>query len=215
MGQSFIDILGVGVFLYLIWRNLRDDYPNDELIVYSWWCVLGWGMGGRLAYGLLHWGVWNDSWSDWLNFWQMKGFSLPGAYLGWILASMLYAKIKGWKLMYVLEDGVGITWMLILLLLAREVVAGGFTIERVWSVVVALMAVVASYWWRGRYRSLWWYRSGRKGFVFWVVNFWVGIGYALEAIVFKWGIGSVGLMLIWSLQSVVGLVILGDERRKR
>ena len=64
-------VVGMILFLYLTWRNLREDYKEGVLVSFSWLALLAMVLGGRLLYGLLNWGVWNDNWMDWINMVQL------------------------------------------------------------------------------------------------------------------------------------------------
>jgi len=196
------------VFLYLVWKCLRHDYDDRKLIVYGWLGLVVFLMCGRLVYGLINVEIWNESPMDWLWFWKKPGISLVGGFLGVVLMTVWYSSKSGWKVWSFLEDGLGV-WLvsgleLILLSILKtkdiRLVILAVSLGLIWGL---------SIWIKRKYRSFVWYRSGKKGFGWFFVNFWwwlaIGIwsvwtrGFGLEA----------GVYLILSLISGVGLIMLG------
>lgn len=194
-------IIGVILYLYLTWRGLRDDCKGQEIVSYSWLSLLGFFLGSRIGYGLENWGIWNEYWGDWLLFWQRPGNSLAGAYLGWFLVSLLISNIRNWKLWAVLEDGV----------LSLIILIGFMSIGKNWwwfagELVLLILFLIV----RSKYRSFFWYKSGKKGFAYFFVNFLLSVLLMLEAVVFKRNILNVVGYSVFGLISVAGLFILGD-----
>ena len=79
------------------------------------------------------------------------------------------------------------------------------------------MAIVggAMLWFKNKYRSWIWYKSGRKGFVFWASNivFWL-----LAAVYLSWSRTPVLVVVSYiflALISVAGLFIIGAVRLKK
>lgn len=216
MVLSLVKVLGVVIFLYLGWRNLKDDYqPEESLVSYSWASLLGFGIGGRIAYGLINWGVWNENWWEWFSFWNNNGFNYIGAYGGWLLLTIWFAYLKKWKTMYLLEDTSGLVMILLAFLLTDKMWSQGVSWVTIAPVVIVLLGYLISNGVKGKYRSLWWYKSGKKGFGFWFTNVWVGLLLGVYGAVFGQGWPVVVIFVFCCLISGVGLVILGDDRRKK
>lgn len=191
------------LFLYLVWRNLRDDYKENELIDYSWLAVTVALVSGRLSYGLINWGVWNESLTNWFSFWSNHGFNYVGAVVGLMLVTWWNCRDKEWKLWPFLEK---ITWIIYLIL--SLLMLG----ERLWfHAVVFVIAMVISIQISGRYRAFVWYKSGKRGFVFFFVNLLVGLMLALVSWWLKDGPIVIISYLILSLISGVGLVMLAND----
>ncbi len=199
---GILKVIGIVLFLYLIWRNLKDDYLAEDLVAYSWLAVLVFLIGGRLAYGVENWGIWNENWIDWFLFWEKPGSMLVGGYGCLVAVTIGWCLNKGWKVWSFMED-------LSPILLGLLIFWAGS--EGAWVVAGVLVVGYLIGWWLGkRYRSFAWYRSGKKGFVFWSLN---AILWLILAVV-SLGLNSreivAGLELGLSLISGIGLVILGD-----
>jgi len=179
--------------MYLIWRKLREDYKDDEVISYVWLSVLGLMLAGRVVFGVINWKLWQNWW-DWLLFWEKPGINYVGAYCGWLWVTFWVAKSYGWKILPMLED----TTKILLILFGFYLVGEG--IRNVLIIVTAYGLVV---WIEKRYRSFWWYRSGKKGFVWLIANIWIWVTLAI--------LSRQYFYLIPGLISLVGLVMLGEK----
>ncbi len=202
MNLAIFKTLGIVLFMYLTWRNLRDDYSEDDLVTYGWLSVLTLLVFGRLAFGLINWGVWNERWWDWLLFWEKPGSNVVFGYGGLLLITGWWSRVKGWKVWALLED-ISPNLLVMFLLISIDEIVWSWRGWRDWGVVgILLLGLVAGRFLSQRYRSFVWYRSGKKGFVFWAVNAIIWLSWS----VLTWDY----LKLIVGLISVAGLVILGD-----
>ncbi len=215
MSLGIIRIVASVVFLYLLWRNLRQSYDDQKIISYSWLALLGFLVFGRLVYGLINWGIWNNDLVDWLSVWNKPGMSYMGAYLGVLLVSWLYARGQQWKFLNFTEDLVRPLLVLIGLMMVDEWVRSKFS----WQVLIYILMIILVYmianWLAGRYRSFVWYKSGKKGFVLLASNFLFFLVLSFVFGVFKDSLVNLILASVISLISVVGLFILGGIKYER
>jgi prolipoprotein diacylglyceryltransferase len=100
---GIIRIIGVVLFVYLTWRNLRENYEEERVVTYSWLALLGFFIGGRITYGLVNFGVWNDSWLSWFSVWDKPGMNYIGGFLTLVLVGFIFAKVNNWKVIPFLE----------------------------------------------------------------------------------------------------------------
>lgn len=207
---GIIKFVGVVLFLYLTWRNLYENYKDDLLIFYSWVAILMFSVTGRLVFGLTHWGVWNDNLIDWVLFWQKPGFDYLGGVLGIFGVSVVFSRSYQWKLWSFLEDTTGTLCLFMAFLMTEELWMSNFSKKVLAYLVIAVIGYVISYYIAGKYRSLVWYKSGKKGFVFFFIMFLMSLLMAVQALIFKDRPIMLVLYLILSLISVVGLFILGE-----
>jgi hypothetical protein len=210
---GIVRVLIVVVFLYLMWRNMRDDYHDKELIKFCWSILLVFFLGGRLLYGLFNWRVWNENWLDWVSVWVVPGFSYLGGYLAVLIYTVFSVNKYEWKLWNVLEDLSIIFTLFILALLISDFSFSGWTLVGLGRIMSLAMVLILASMVSGKYRSFNWYYSGKKGFLFFWINGWysfIGLGVLFWLNQPLW---MKLLYLAWNLLSVIGLFILGDVVR--
>ncbi len=193
-----------------MWRNLKDNYHENDLISYSWVALLSFFAGGRLVYGLINWGVWNTNWTDWFAVWNKPGLSLIGAYLAVFGVTYWICRNEGWKLWSFAEDSLNVFLVFFIFLILDEFVRSGFDLRTGVNILVAIIAFAASLFIKTKYRSFSWYRSGKKGFGFLFINSLICFMLAGVSFWFKDSIIYTGLYLLGGLISLVGLCILGE-----
>lgn len=142
-----------------------------------------------MSYGLIHWGIWNDNPGAWLEFWKMGEMSLIGAGVSWAAFALLIIRDKDWKMWPFFEDVLVSCWFLIIVF--------GFILKD-WILVLALIAaMLLTLPMKKKYRSLQWFKSGRKGFLF----FWFSIWFCLIFAVLSrlWWFGGFSLLFVGGL----------------
>jgi hypothetical protein len=170
MFTIILGILGVMGYLYLSWRTLRDNYQEEDIIAFSWVALLLFLVGGRISFGLWHWGIWSGNAGAWLEFWKANELSVLGGSILWICFALLITKDKGWKLWVFLENSlISFCYLLIIL---------GIILKN-WPLVIALFgAICLTIAIKKKYRSLLWYKSGKKGFLFFWFYIWFWLIFA-------------------------------------
>lgn len=207
---GIIRIIGIVLFVYLTWRNLRENYEEEKVVTYAWLALLGFFIGGRIAYGLVNFGVWNDSWMSWFSVWDKPGMNYVGGFLTLVLVGFIFAKVNNWKVVPFLEDGLINLILLISFLMLDEFVRTSFSLEvGVYVLFLILMMFLAKFL-KKKYRSFVWYKSGKKGFVFLAIAFLSFLIMGILGIFFKASLIFSILYWIISLISLVGLCILGE-----
>ena len=205
-----LKIVGGVVFLYLTWRRLGEDYDEKKLTAFSWLGLAAFLSGSRLAYGLVNWGVWNDSWMDWLAVFDKAGMVYWGGYVGFLVVAAVVSWRNGWKYWAFLEDNVVGFLILIIFWLVGQALMAGFDGGMLRLAGVAMAGLAFSLAVEGKYRSFVWYKSGRKGFVFFWANFVFWLGRGVLSFVFDGGGKSLSLSVALVLIFAVGLFILGE-----
>ena len=215
MGLAIIRILGIIVFLYLLWRDLKESYEDQKIIEFSWVALLGFLTFGRLGYGLINWGIWNKDMIDWLSVWNKPGMSYMSGYLGVVLVGWLYTKRQQWKFLNFFEDLIKPFLTMVILMMVDEWVRSKFS----WQVLIYILMIILIYmlgdWLGKRYRSFVWYKSGKKGFVLLATNFLFFLVLSVVFGIFKDSLINMILALVISLISVIGLFILGGTKNER
>lgn len=208
-------VIGAVVFLYLLWRYLRDNYDDQKIIGYSWVALLSFLISGRIAYGLINWGIWNNNWQDWISIWNKPGMSYISGFIGLSLVTWWYSRKQQWKFLNFAEDISRPFLVYAWFLMTDEWLRTKFD----WKILIYLVMLVFIFWvnkWlSSKYRSFTWYKSGRKGFVLLATNFLFFLGLSLVLILFKENIIITVLASVISLISLLGLYILGEVRYER
>lgn len=207
---SLFKLIGIVLFLYLVWRDLSEDYQDDPLVSYAWVAVMGMLLMGRVVHGLLNWGIWNDSLTSWFLVWQKSGFSYIGAFIGWLAATAWYVRVQDWKLWPFLEDSIGYFFLMVSVMLLDDLLRSNFSLEIVFYLLTAVTGWLTVGLIKKKYRSFWWYKSGRKGFGFFFTVLTTSIILAVTSRVFGQSYWLTGLLAAVGLLSVVELFIIGE-----
>lgn len=105
LGPVRISSFGVMVVIafllgaFMVWRQGREAHLDEEklfdaVLVSVWWGIIG----GRLVYGLEHWGEWSGILS-WLNLTGYPGMSLWGAVVAGSVAWWWFSRQAGWQVL--------------------------------------------------------------------------------------------------------------------
>jgi len=207
--------LGIVLFLYFLWRNLKGNYDDQKIISFSWLALLGFLVFGRLFYGLIHWGVWNDDLVDWVLVGSKPGMSYIGGYLGLILVSWLFTRKEQWKFFNFMEDLARPFLIMVSFFMLDELLRSKFSLELVLFLVLIILIFPLFIFITNRYRSFVWYRSGKKGFVLLLLNFLFFLGIGVLLILFKDNLINIVLSFIISLFSLIGLFVLGEIKYEK
>lgn len=196
MLNIILGIVGIIGYLYLSWRTLRENYREEDIIAFSWVALILSLIIGRISFGLWHWGIWGNNFSKWLEFWRIEEINVLGVYLGWLLLTLLITKDKEWRLWSFLEDSLISLWFWLSFL-------GVFLRE--WNLLICLgISGILTLLMGKKYHSLFWYKSGKKGFLFFWASaiFWLILGPIYRV---YWLSGI-------SLLFVGGLFMLGNDK---
>ena len=210
MNLGILRIIGILLFAYLTWRNLRDNYEEDKIVTYSWMALLVFFVGGRISYGLVNFGVWNDSWLSWFSVWNKPGMDYVGGFMSLILVNFIFSRINSWKFIPFCEDTLINSLLLSIFLIGDEFLRSKFDLRVGVYLLFLILTIFFANFAKKKYRSLVWYKSGKKGFAFLVTVFLAFLVLGFLAIYFQ--INFIYLILYWviSLISLVGLCILGE-----
>jgi len=194
--QMVIEIGGFFLYLYLSWRILRENYKEEDVVAFSWVTLFVFLIASRVTYGLVNWGVWNDIPIKWLEFWKIDQSLVLGGYGLWLLLAWLVTTDRGWRYWAFAEDNTPlISWIILIFSL----------VNREWLTIGGLGLVFIIYLFlKGRYRSFTWYRSGKKGFLFFLGN-----------MIFFTYISVITGIYWWMIPVLIcggGLVMLGNDK---
>jgi len=171
---------------------MKENYREEDMIAFGWVSLLVYLIGSRIAF------VYSEP-KMWLEFWKMNQSNVLGGYVLWLALTWMVTKDREWKFFAFCEDSlINLAWITFVY----------FLLSWNWKLLTLLaLTCLVGLLLKGRYRSFWWYKSGKKGFLFLMVNivFFIGISITYNNYFF----------LIMSLLSLLGLVILGNERNSK
>jgi len=215
MDLGIIRTLGIILFAYLTWRSLRENYEEDKIVTYSWVALLSFFIGGRIVYGLVNFGVWNDSWMSWFSVWDKPGISYVGGALVLLLINFIFSRVNSWKFIPFCEDGLINDLILLVFLMADEFLRTKFDLKIGIYLLFLIVMIFFVKFAKKKYRSFVWYKSGKKGFAFLSTAFLSFLILGFLGMFFKVNIIYSVLYWVISLISLVELCILGDVYEKR
>jgi hypothetical protein len=198
--------LGILLFSYVTWRNLRDNYDSVGVVALGWLMVFGFLIGGKLAGLALTSLIPGFSWQGW----GLIPIEPLGGWLMIIGVVCWWAWVNDWKIWLLAEDIImPITFLMVWFKLGG--VMGNFDWREVVLVLEIVIAMVVAMWLKGKYRSFGWYKSGRKGFVFFFLSFLVLELLAIAELIMGGRAWLAGGQIFCGLLFLLGLIMLGRE----
>jgi hypothetical protein len=207
---AILRIIGISLYLYLVWRNMKEEYNGDKMVSFAWQSLFCFFILGRIFFGIVNWGVFNNYWADWLSIWSLPGFSYFGGFLGIFLFAWGYSKKRELRFHSFLESLTPNFLWLMLFLLADNLLVEGYGTWLFIKFLLVLLMIFLSRIFRLKYRSWVFYKSGKKGFVFLAVASLFFLVLGLLSFVFPVSLVYRLSYLFCSLLFVVQLVILGE-----
>jgi hypothetical protein len=215
MNIAFIRIIGIVVYLYLVWRNMKDEYDSEKMIAFGWLSFFWFLVGGRAIFGIFNWGVFNNNWMDWLSVWTCPGFSYFGGFVAVLLFAWWYVSKNTWKFYPFLESLTPNFLWLILFLWVDQWLLGAYDSWLLTKILLIILMLFLTRFFRLKYRSWVFYKSGKKGFVFLMTAFVYFLLLSIFSVILKIGVVYSVLYFICSLLFVFQLVILGEICQKK
>lgn len=170
VGPITISTFGVFIALtfvlasYLLWRSLKEDYPEEEIINYTILLTLVALLGGRILYSLAHFSDFGFSLGKWVLLTRFPGMSLAGALLGGVIFSLYWTKKNGWDF-WVLADNVMIAFFSALVLGGLGAWLSDGSMQTLLGTFWAILVLFGSLFLTQNFRKFIWYKSGKPGFV--------------------------------------------------
>jgi hypothetical protein len=197
-------LVAVLFFLYNSWKALKEDFASQEVIGFIWQLILGMIIISRIGGG-----DWTEGpWWQILAIWNSMKINYFVGLMGGVLISAFIAKQKKWKLWALLEDISGSFLGFLLIMYLAEIIYS-YSLVLLIEIFIIIFGILLTPYLTRKYRSFVWYRSGKKGFVFFALGTVLFFLMALSSFFLQNGQIMAYLYLITSLISGVGLYILG------
>lgn len=149
---------------YLLWRGLREDYLEEEILSFTVYLSSSAFFGARIFYYLSHLYLAGPNIFKILDLRGFPGYSFLGAVLGAASVILYYSKKKDWDLWVVLDEAIKVFFVVTTLSgLGYFLSSGQF--YALSFVIVSFLVGIGSFLLTKYYRRLIWYKSGKPGFV--------------------------------------------------
>jgi hypothetical protein len=149
---------------YTLWRYLKEDYPEEEIISLTIYLTLVFLVGARLIQILFHFEEFKFSLLRWLLINHYPGFSFIGGFLACIVLLIVWSKKKNWDFWQLVEIIIP-AWFLVAGLVGMGLFLTSGEIIFLGEAFLAIALLPFSNFLRSKYRTFIWYKSGKLGFV--------------------------------------------------
>ncbi len=180
-----IKISTIGVFLalsfvlssFLLWRNLRDDYPEEGILTLTIYLFILGTIGARLVYIMENFGDFGFNIDRWFFWNRYPGFSFLGGVLGGFFFLSWWSRKKSWDF-WLIADWATFAFLMVGFLSGL----GGYfsTGQRfdLFRLSISAVTLVLAIFFHYCYRKFSWYKSGMLGFVacLSLAIFFIGLG---------------------------------------
>lgn len=196
-------VLAVFFSSFSIWRKLRDDCKEEEVLGITLISLIVSALLSRLFFILLNISFFDSS-STWLSSHGVN-FSVFGAFWGTVV-SLLYLSSKLKKNVWELFDSFSLTIVYFLFFIGLGLATKTLKIENLSLVVLGIGGWIFFSFWRKKYRSWSFYKSGKIGFLFWANSVYLFFSILLLALLKKDGL--YWEKLGWVLSLIFSLVVI-------
>jgi len=149
---------------FLLWKQLRDDYSEEDILTFTIDLFLAGIIGARLLFVLENISYFGINFIHWFLWGKYPGFTLPGAILGAAAFCYYWAKKKNWDLWLTADK------MVIVFFLVQAIGGIGLVLSTgnhfdLVRLIISFVFLPISVLLAKNYRKFLWYKSGKVGFV--------------------------------------------------
>lgn len=171
--------LGFILASFLLWRNLKEEYQEEEILNFTILIVLCGLIFTRIFFILGHIGEVGLDPAKWFLWNNYPGFSLPGGFIGIALFANWWSRVKKWNRILIF-DQLAVAGLSGLSLISLGVFLSTGLFDSLLyflaNLAVFLMTLIVM----KSYRKLIWYKSGKPGFT---ASFATGLFFLLTGLV--------------------------------
>jgi prolipoprotein diacylglyceryltransferase len=149
---------------FILWRNLKEDYSEEEIISLTIYLTLVFLLGARLTYIFYHFERFQFSLLKWLLVVHYPGFSFFGGFLACIGLLVFWSKRKKWDFWQVVEVIIP-AWFWAMVLVGTGLYLTSGELIFLGEAFLGFLLLLLARFLKKRYRSFIWYKSGKLGFV--------------------------------------------------
>jgi prolipoprotein diacylglyceryltransferase len=149
---------------FILWRNLKEDYSEEEIISLTIYLTLVFLLGARLVHIFYHFERFQFSLLKWLLVVHYPGFSFFGGFLACIGLLVFWSKRKKWDFWQVVEVIIP-AWFWVMVLVGSGLYLTSGELIFLGEAFLGFLLLLLARFLKKRYRSFIWYKSGKLGFV--------------------------------------------------
>lgn len=161
---GFFTALSFVIGAYLLWRGLREDYVEEEILSFTVFLAAMSFFGARIFYYLSHFYLAGPNIFKILDLRGFPGYSFLGAVLGGLALIVYYSRLKEWNLWVVFDEIIKV-FFLILTFSAIGSFLSSANPQALGLAVISFLFSVVRFFLAKYYRRFIWYKSGKPGFV--------------------------------------------------
>lgn len=202
---TLLSPLAFMVASFILWRGLKEDYPEEEIISLTIYLALIFLGGARIVYIITHFEEFQFFPLRWLLPGHYPGFSFFGGFLaclGWLI---FWSKRKAWDFWEIVEVLV-FAWFVSVALVGAGLYLISGRLIFLGEALLGLVLLPFSLFLKKKYRTFVWYKSGKLGFVSCVLTSIFMLGKLILEIISRGGLYWEGIFLLGV--AIAGVVIL-------
>lgn len=154
---------------FLFWRNLKDEYKEEEIFNLIILAILLSIFTSRLFYVIENFARFNFSLNQWIFLNHGHNFSFSGAFLG-VALTIYWQTKKNKKNPWEALDAMILPFFCFSFLSSFGLFLSSFNYVNLFYVLISFLLIIIFPEIKKRYRSLSWYKSGKTGFLFTVFS---------------------------------------------
>jgi prolipoprotein diacylglyceryltransferase len=161
---GFFSALSFVVLSYFLWKSLKEDYLEEEILTFTIVLTIAALIGARIFYILSHLYNFGFNLSKYFNLSLYPGFSMLGGILAILGIIFYWVKNKSWNLWLILDEIIKALLFVLLISGLGYFLSSGTTFAlgfMLISTIVLLISLIFGKY----YRKFIWYKSGKPGFV--------------------------------------------------
>lgn len=160
---GFFTAISFIVFSFMLWRSLRDDYQEEDILTFTIYLFLGAFIGSRIVYIIANIQDFGLNFNWWLLFGRYPGFAASGMIIGSFVVYYVWNKRRSWdpwlvgdKLVFAFLAAKTISGLGVYFSTAKIIDLARIILPALLLIIVGTIAK--------NYRKYLWYRSGKVGF---------------------------------------------------
>lgn len=197
---------------FSIWRKLKDDFKEDEILKLTLISFLFALFFSRIIFIILNFSFFVSGLGWFSSF--AANFSPVGAFWG-IIISLIVQNRKLKKNIWEIFDSFSLSMLYFLFLGGLGYTLKTGSLKDTSFILAGIIGFLFFTFWKNKYRSWPWYKSGKTGFLFWSTSFYTFFSLLVLALLRRGILYWEGLGWIVSLIISIGVIYYRSERNFR